>query len=49
MIHLPKFDINEYQPIELYHDARVLSNKAGFVLPKYASFKWHPPNRENQR
>ncbi|KAJ8423967.1 hypothetical protein Cgig2_008586 [Carnegiea gigantea] len=41
--------MEKYNCIDLFRDARARANESGIEFPKYAGFRYHPPNKENQR
>ena len=49
IIRIMDVEMEKYNCLELFRDARAKANEEGIEFPKYAGFRYHPPNRENQR
>ncbi|KAJ8442544.1 hypothetical protein Cgig2_026486 [Carnegiea gigantea] len=41
--------MEKYNCIDLFRDGRARANESGIEFPKYAGFRYHLPNKENQR
>ena len=49
IIRIMDVEMERYNCLELFRDARAKANEEGIEFPKYAGFRYHPPHRENQR
>ena len=49
VIRIIDVEMEKYNYIELFRDARASVKESGIEFPKYVGFRYHPPNKENQR
>ena len=49
VIRIIDVEMEEYNCIELFRHVRASAKESGIEFPKYAGFRYHPPNKENQR
>ncbi|KAJ8443285.1 hypothetical protein Cgig2_015763 [Carnegiea gigantea] len=49
VVRIMDVTMEKYNCIKLFKDARARANESGIELPKHAGFRYHSPNKENQR
>jgi len=49
VIRIMDVEMEKCNCIELFRDARASAKESGIEFPKYAGFRYHPLNKENQR
>ena len=48
VIRIMDVEMEKYNCIELFRDARASAKELGVEFPKYAGFRYHPPNKETR-
>ncbi|KAJ8421831.1 LOW QUALITY PROTEIN: hypothetical protein Cgig2_024207 [Carnegiea gigantea] len=49
VIRIMDVEMEKYNCIKLFRDARARVNESEIEFPKYTGFRYHPPNKKNQR